>query len=35
MRFSASGDALSHADETGELTVPSEDVLPVWRARSC
>jgi FkbM family methyltransferase len=29
LRFSVSGDALSHADEAGELVVPSEDVLPV------
>jgi FkbM family methyltransferase len=29
LSFSASGDALAHADEAGELVVPSEDVLPV------
>ena len=29
LRFRASGDALSHADERGELVVASADVLPV------
>ena len=29
LRFRASGDALSHADDAGELVVSSEDVLPV------
>jgi FkbM family methyltransferase len=29
LRFRASGDALSHADDAGELVVPAEDVLPV------
>jgi FkbM family methyltransferase len=29
LRFTASSDALSHADEAGQLVVPSEDVLPV------
>jgi FkbM family methyltransferase len=28
MRFSATADALSHQDDSGELVVPSEDVLP-------
>jgi FkbM family methyltransferase len=29
LRFHASGDALSHAAEDGELVVPAEDVLPL------